>query len=858
MLSPSGKTRSFHFSWAWCGLLVPQQWQLVSHQRFFSVPQDRATLFKCSPTATSWYSLKSDAIMSQGGSPPRVHCGGRQQELGPVEDPCEGRHAREHVGSLDFSEDTLMNTLARVSREAEGSGAAGGSSTSAGGPCGHSSSLSHAPADTGRTAQDSDGELAAAIEKYRSKGFLNQQSRGRRQQTGLCRPENAALLCSEVDLACLRDGLQAPADGLGSLQLEGLDSSASATGILMGSTSLGDGRSALGQLSEPHLAALQTAMADFAAADRAQRAADSSLYSGTAPGRRGSHLGGGSSRGAATQCEENDALNNSILTKLLSECQSSLCEAGDLGTVRQDRDSSVVKSELPETGAALSPELLALLQHHAARLLPDKAAGCKRLLASVSGSSCSSSINSRRTSSCSPGADEEGSEEARMYKRRALGMRMLEQRRNSLNANNRVNGSSELRALAASLTGAPDGDILEALELRNRDGKRKQEQGSSGDSPPNPMSPSYLAELQLIERVANGDPLFNEDGLGGSSLRGPLGYYSVCEATNKEESSPARLYPVVRGVSRDNTKKRWAVYWKGYRRYFYDKFFESCVEAYRRAVQFRQQATTAAAAVAATGNPAHLIAAGLHGSPGGPGNRRQQVKGETPETVAAVLASAAAAVAGQTFGDAGEMKAGAYGGASSVRDRCQDDRTIVCLYKEAILFVLEDLRNNVLSQYLTSRAAATVSATASTVPHAANVELAAATTAKRLLDQLLLVHTNLVGNATSTAELQPSLMIVAPCLEDLKLPSQQTPQQQLQLLQSILAMHIQQLLLVSRYLNKGDLPSHGEKDNSTQKLEPAAVKAEAGRSEASGEVQKEPQECLVATASSEGAVDVHA
>ncbi|KAL8271219.1 hypothetical protein Esti_004880 [Eimeria stiedai] len=800
--------------------------------------------------------------MSLGGSPSHAAVGGRQREVSkPVASQASGGlHSKEAMSSLELSED-MLSALARASREVETNAVGGGgSSTTMGSPA---SSTAYAPTDLGRVAPESDGELAAAIEKYRSGSFFSQQASMSRQQATLTgtQAESAALLCSEVDLACLRDGLQASAEGFGSLRLGSIEASGAVGEGPNGSTFTDGGRPGRQPLGGANLAALQTAMADFAAAERAQHAADSGGFSGSASGRRAGHLGGASSRGSSTPHQDVDILSSSLFTKLLSECRSSGCDLTAAGGERQGRDFAAVKSKLLERGSVLSPELLALLQHHAARRLQDKTVGSKRLFASISGSSCSSSINSRRSSSCSPGADEDGSEQARIYKRRILG-HVLEQHQNNFARNNRISGGSDLRALAVSLAASREGDIMDALDVRSKERRERkpgQELGSTGDSPPNPLSPSYLAELQLIERVANGDPtLFNADGLGGSPLKGPLGYYSVCEATNKEESTPARLYPVVRGVSRDNTKKRWAVYWKGYRRYFYDKFFESCIEAYRRAVQFRQQATTAAAAVAATGNPAHLIAAGLHGSPGGHGNRRQQVKGETAETVAAVLASAAAAVAGERNGDGRRIKLGSNGGCTGVsKDRCQDnDRTIVCLYKEAILFVLDDLRNNVLSQYLTSRAAATVNAAASAVPHAANIELAAATTAKRLLDQLLLVHTNLVGNATSTAELQPSLMIVAPCLEDLKLPSQQTSQQQLQLLQSILAMHIQQLLLLSRYLNKGNHISSEE--NCEQKPQPATVKAEVDQVETSVRAQEEPQDSLVATASSESAVDVHA
>lgn len=754
----------------------------------------------------------------------------------------------------------MLNTLARAARDAEARAVTAGSFSTAA-PAGSSAFVS---SEGDRVASSSEGDFAAAFEKYRAGGL--QQPSGSRQQQPLSASENAALLCSAVDLACLREGFQAPSsEEHRSSQLGDFDSCGAMPGPHTASAETA-GAKAVRFLGGPDLAALQTAMADLAAAGRTEFAAGGGIYPGSASGRTVAHNGDEPNRGLSHQLHEDDILSSSLFAKLLHECQASGCDLGDLGGEIQGRDFTRVKAEVPERNPTLSPELIALLHQHPTCRLSEKPESSKRLLASVSSTACNSSSNSRRASSCSPGAEEDGSEEARLYKRRILEMQLLDQRRSSFASSSRGSGSSDLRMLAASLSGSREGDVMDALEVGVPERKQKQtgqEHCSGADSPSNPMSPSYLAELQLVERVANGDPtLFNEDSLTASSLRGPLGYYSVCEATSKEELTTPRLYPIVRGVSRDNTKKRWAVYWKGYRRYFYDKFFESCIEAYRRAVQFRQQATTAAAAVAATGNPAHLIAAGLHGAPGGPGSSRQQIKGDPSETVTAVLASAAAAVANQANSDARRAKSGPQvGAAGPCRDRGQDnDRTIVCLYKEAILFVLEDLRNNVLAQYLTSRAAATVNATASAVPpHTANVELAAATTAKRLLDQLLLVHTNLVGNATSTAELQPSLMIVAPCLEDLKLPSQQSPQQQLLLLQSILAMHIQQLLLLSRYLNKGNLFTGDDTESCVQKSEPVNVKAEAEKSETTTTPgQEEQQDQRIPTPSAASAVDVHA
>ncbi|CDJ62335.1 hypothetical protein, conserved [Eimeria necatrix] len=722
-------------------------------------------------------------------------------------------------------------------------------------------------------------DFAAAYERHRARrASQQQQGEGRQQQQpSFSSADTAAMLSSAVDLSGLREGLQTtssssssrseapkPASSTLSLGASSRPSAAQALSFAARggaqpaggrpeaaaaaaeAASRGAGEQPLQQQQQQQqqqrrwgggqdFSELQSLLAEFAATERPEfTAANGGMFSGAAAAnsKEASHPSGGGAgeceaAASKTELQGEDTVSTSLFSRLIQECQLSGCVDFDLNSADQAaaaRGAGELAGRLP----ALSAELVALLQHHQQlNGLGEKQENGKRLLTSANSTACNSNINSRRTSNCSPGAEDDGSEETRAYKRRIIEMHLLDQRRSSFASVSSSSGSSELRLLAASLAGGGrdgEGDPAEggpaasaaaaaaaAGTLAERKPKQQTCPESGGaaaaESPSNPSSPSYLAELQLIERVAGGDPFVNEEALGPSAFRGPLGYYSVCEAAGKEEASSQRLYPIVRGVSRDNTKKRWAVYWKGYRRYFYDKFFESCVEAYKRAVHFRQQATTAAAAVTATGNPAHLIAAGLHGSPGSSSSSaKHQLKTDHSECVAAVLASAAAAVANQASGESRKGKAATpCAGQNSTRD----DRTVVCLYKEAILFILEDLRNNVLAQYLTAKAAASsavaAAAAAAAAPSSA-VELAAATTAKRLMDQTLLMHTNLVGNATSTAELQPSLMIVAPCLEELKLPSQLAAQQQLALMQSILAMHIQQLVLLSRYLNKGDAP----------------------------------------------------
>ena len=52
---------------------------------------------------------------------------------------------------------------------------------------------------------------------------------------------------------------------------------------------------------------------------------------------------------------------------------------------------------------------------------------------------------------------------------------------------------------------------------------------------------------------------------------------------------PDLVLPVVKGVSRDKKSRRWAVYYKGQRHYFYDKNCGGCRRAYELAVHLRRQ-----------------------------------------------------------------------------------------------------------------------------------------------------------------------------------------------------------------------------------------------------------------------------
>ncbi|KFG57457.1 AP2 domain transcription factor AP2VIIa-8, partial [Toxoplasma gondii RUB] len=102
------------------------------------------------------------------------------------------------------------------------------------------------------------------------------------------------------------------------------------------------------------------------------------------------------------------------------------------------------------------------------------------------------------------------------------------------------------------------------------------------------VSDSFTSTAGKHERGRNA----GSGGGGGGTGAGSTPFYSVSEGamSKKVILRSHRFYPVIRGVSRDNTKRRWAVYWKGNRKYFYDKFYEDCYQAYLHAVDFRKHA----------------------------------------------------------------------------------------------------------------------------------------------------------------------------------------------------------------------------------------------------------------------------
>lgn len=778
-----------------------------------------------------------------GGEPCSAADELRTREMGAAAELQKRHLPKDLLASLGLDESAL-NTFALPVVGAEAVSAAGGSTLS---ELTERDTACGLLADAGCTKDPSFADITAAFDRYRAAGRLPQPQDSGRPSTSLSSLNSTALLSSALDSNVLLDGLKGQfSTGVAKPQVKESQVQGLPARDCSGEKAASQ---ALRLLEGADLSTLQGVMNDLAATDHLEMSSSPGIFPSLPSNPVAVRAGGEYWKGQNKGQQERIANSSALFTKLLGECQASGCDLTDVGGDQFERKTGLVKPEGWDKNPDLSRGLLALLQHQQAFRAESKLESSKRLLASLSSSASDSMNPSRRNSNCSPRTEEDGTEEARGYKRRILELNLLDQRRSSFASSTSSSSvSSDLKVLAASLAGSREGDAL-ASEIRAALLKFRQpgqEPSSAGDSPTRPMSPTYLAELQFLERAANTDPSLLSDEILAAA---PLGYYNVSEApTTKLAGGKERRYPIVRGVSRDNTKKRWAVYWKGYRRYFYDKFYDSCPQAYKRAVHFRQQATEAAAAVAATGNPAHLIAAGLHGSPSATVKGVPQIKVDPSKTAADVLASAAAAIATDKEKSATFLEAA---GAQLVRGQ-DNDRTNVCLYKEAILFIMEDLRNKVLTQHLGSRAAGVVNAGAETASNGFSVEVSAAATAKRMLDQLLLVHTSLVGNATSLAELQPSLTIVAPCLEDLKLPSQQTTQQQLQLLQSVLAMHIQQLLLLSRYLNKGNLPLEENVKSCAEKSGPPDVKVEAGQNETPLPASQEQQQEQVLPSSSLG------
>lgn len=323
-------------------------------------------------------------------------------------------------------------------------------------------------------------------------------------------------------------------------------------------------------------------------------------------------------------------------------------------------------------------------------------------------------------------------------------------------------------------------------------------------------------------------------------------FYSVSEGgmnTAKGTSSSMRLYPVVRGVSRDNTKRRWAVYWKGNRKYFYDKFYEDSYQAYLQAVDFRKQAKTAAdrptgdcTAPTSCSSSASVFFSNSSAAPRSgktsyatpfpPGASTSDHTPSATGDVSAVcsssesLLSAGLAPSNSSVGD-DALHAGSPGeptGAlptthSSVRVGVEGKRSLgnstecatrrrhispqaLELYKSAVRLMLEDLTTIVVPTFI-AVARTTMAHSARGNPESMTEGLRAVASLT-LLQNLLQWHAQHVQKATHHEALTPFLTVLAPCLEGTQLPSQTTPYQQQCLLLDLLELHVRELLSISR------------------------------------------------------------
>ncbi|KAL8274907.1 hypothetical protein Esti_001196 [Eimeria stiedai] len=91
----------------------------------------------------------------------------------------------------------------------------------------------------------------------------------------------------------------------------------------------------------------------------------------------------------------------------------------------------------------------------------------------------------------------------------------------------------------------------------------------------------------LEETVTRDSQAASSSGCGSASV-------GLCASPDLIESYalleyPDLVLPVVKGVSRDKKSRRWAVYYRGQRHYFYDKNCGGCRRAYELALQLRRQ-----------------------------------------------------------------------------------------------------------------------------------------------------------------------------------------------------------------------------------------------------------------------------
>ncbi|KEP61744.1 UNVERIFIED_CONTAM: AP2 domain transcription factor AP2VIIa-8 [Hammondia hammondi] len=372
------------------------------------------------------------------------------------------------------------------------------------------------------------------------------------------------------------------------------------------------------------------------------------------------------------------------------------------------------------------------------------------------------------------------------------------------------------------------------------------------------VSDSFTTTAGKHERGRNA----GSGGGGGGTGAGSTPFYSVSEGamSKKVILRSHRFYPVIRGVSRDNTKRRWAVYWKGNRKYFYDKFYEDCYQAYLHAVDFRKHAK-AHGPLAGSVPPAGLITgptspasfllnfSGPFESAAGSGGATSLLEScsssaSSPATASSLLLSAAERLPRGSRELSSSALADAVLRESTVDDRhsrlnrhavlprCAEQTAIPSvdeatfgkghgavghrrasgqtleLYKNAVRLMLQDLSITVAPTFFAAARNRcpedTEDDSRDEAPRVTGGLQSAGSLS--LLQQVLHWHLEHVQKATHQHQVFQFLSILSPCLESTRLPSQSPPNLQQRLLLELLDLHVQQLLVLSK-----DIYAHFQK-----------------------------------------------
>nr|CEL66571.1 TPA: AP2 domain transcription factor AP2VIIa-8 [Neospora caninum Liverpool] len=358
-------------------------------------------------------------------------------------------------------------------------------------------------------------------------------------------------------------------------------------------------------------------------------------------------------------------------------------------------------------------------------------------------------------------------------------------------------------------------------------------------------------------------------GGGGGASASSAPFYSVSEGamSKKVLLRSHRFYPVVRGVSRDNTKRRWAVYWKGNRKYFYDKFYEDCYQAYLHAVDFRKHAKAhgplagagpTTGLIPGPGSPSFLLnssgtfdrASGAVGAPSFVASCSSAMSTSSSATGSSLILSPAerlprgsrelsAAPADALLRESTVDDMLATLNRHGVAPRCAEQSAIPSvdattlgrvhgaavtrrasgqtleLYKNAVRLMLQDLSSTVApSFFVAANNHSPEDAEGGSREEAPRVKVGLQAVASlSLLQQVLQWHLEHVKKATHQQQVFQFLSILSPCLESTRLPSQSPPNLQQRLLLELLDLHVQQLLVLSK-----DIHAHFQKQQQQELL----------------------------------------